>query len=120
MAQTANPVMLTSDIHSNWAIDIKADPDDADSQTVGSEFLATSINSGWPPPLDMPMKENVGNNPHVQHYDGSERGYLLHDVTRANWTTDMRVIDNAQDMETAVRSQAKFIVEAGRPGVQRG
>ncbi|MEO0822824.1 MAG: alkaline phosphatase D family protein [Pseudomonadota bacterium] len=119
MAQTANPVMLTADIHSNWAIDIKADPADAESQTVGSEFLATSISSGWPPPLDLPMQENLSNNPHVQHYDGSERGYLLHDVTAQTWATDMRVIDDAQDMETAARSQAKFVVEAGRPGVQR-
>ena len=62
-ARTANPVMLTSDIHSNWAIDIKADPANADSQTIGSEFLATSLASGWPPPLDNPMKDNHGGQP---------------------------------------------------------
>ena len=119
MAQTANPVMLTSDIHSNWAIDIKADPENPESQTIGSEFLATSINSGWPPPLDAPMAENMANNPHVHHYDGSERGYLLHDITAERWLTDMRVVTDVQDMETDMRSQAQFVVEAGTPGVQR-
>ena len=119
MAQTANPVMLSADIHSNWAIDIKADPNDPESRTIGSELLATSLSSGWPPPLDGPMKDNVANNPHVHHYDGSERGYLLHDVTRDRWLTDMRVVDNVQDLDTPVRSQAKFAVIAGTPGVQR-
>ena len=119
MARAANPVMLTSDIHSNWAIDIKADPANADSQTIGSEFLATSIASGWPPPLDNPMKAAMADNPHVHHYDGSERGYLLHDITAERWLTDMRVVDNVQDMNTKARSQAKFAVEAGKPGVQR-
>jgi alkaline phosphatase D len=119
MGRTANPVMLTSDIHSNWAIDIEADPANPESQTIGSEFLATSIASGWPPPLDTPMKAAMPDNPHVHHYDGSERGYLMHDITADRWLTDMRVVDNVQDMDTKVRSQAKFAVEAGRPGVQR-
>ena len=119
MAQTSNPVMLSADIHSNWAIDIKADPTNPESQTIGTEMLATSLASGWPPPLDDPMKNNLSQNPHVHHYDGSERGYLLHEVTSKQWLTDMRVLDDVQDMNTKARSQATFAVEAGKPGVQR-
>ena len=65
------------------------------------------------------MAQNVSNNPHVHHYDGSERGYLLHDITAERWLTDMRVVDDVTDMETKARSQAQFVVEAGTPGVQR-
>ena len=115
----SNPMVLSADIHSNWAIDIKADPDDPESQTIGSELLATSLASGWPPPLDQPMKDNLPNNPHVHHYRGDERGYLLHEVTADTWSTDMRVVDDVQSADAKSSSQARFVVENGRPGVQK-
>jgi alkaline phosphatase D len=115
----SNPMVLSADIHSNWAIDIKADSDNPESETIGSELLATSLASGWPPPLDQPMKDNLGNNPHVHHYRGDERGYLLHDVTQETWSTDMRVVDDVQSAVAKSSSQARFVVEDGRPGVQK-
>lgn len=119
-AQLANPMVLSADIHSNWAIDIKADPDDPESATIGTEMLATSIASGWPPPLDDPMRHNLANNPHVHHYEGAERGYLLHHVTPSTWTTEMRVVDDITTSDAKISTQARFVVEDGRPGVQKG
>lgn len=118
-ANVANPVVLSADVHSNWAIDLTADPDDPESEVIGAELLSTSIASSWPPPLDGPIRENLGNNPHVKHYDGSERGYMLHTLDRGAWTTRMRVIDDVQRADPAIATQATFVVEGGRPGVQR-
>ena len=41
-----NPVVLTGDIHTNWANQLIADFDRLDSQPVGVEFVGTSITSG--------------------------------------------------------------------------
>ncbi|MGF1475316.1 MAG: alkaline phosphatase D family protein [Geminicoccaceae bacterium] len=115
----SNPVILSADIHSNWAIDVTENPDDPESRTIGSEFLATSLASGWPPPLDEPIKANLTNNPHVHHYRGDQRGYMMHEVTPESWTTDMRVVDTILTTDARVSSQARFAVEAGRPGAQK-
>ncbi|MEO1089445.1 MAG: alkaline phosphatase D family protein [Pseudomonadota bacterium] len=114
-----NPVILSADVHSNWAIDVKADPDDPESRTVGTEFLATSIASGWPPPLDEPIRANLANNPHVHHYDGSARGYLLHDVTPTTWACTMRTVDDVRSPAAKAAVQAAFVVEDGIGGVKR-
>ncbi|EKF20221.1 alkaline phosphatase D family protein [Nitratireductor pacificus] len=115
----SNPVVLSADIHSNWAIDIPEDPDEPESAPIGSEMLATSISSGWPQPLDAPMKDNLTYNPHVHHYDSSQRGYMLHDVTPESWTTAMRVVDTIESAQAKVSNQARFAIEHGKAGVQK-
>ena len=115
----SNPVILSADIHSNWAIDLKADAEDPESQTIGSEFLATSIASGWPPPLDQPIRDNLANNPHVHHYNGDERGYMLHSVSGDRWECEMRVVDDVRSMDAKEVVQARFVVESGDPGVKQ-
>ena len=44
-ARPSNPVVITGDIHSNWAADLKPDFDDPSSPVVGTEFVGTSITS---------------------------------------------------------------------------
>jgi alkaline phosphatase D len=55
----SNPVSLAGDVHSNWAMDLKANFDNPQSATVGSEFVCTSISSGGDgediPPLLQPI-----------------------------------------------------------------
>jgi alkaline phosphatase D len=41
-----NPVVVTGDVHANWAADIPADWRDPASPVVASEFIGTSISSG--------------------------------------------------------------------------
>ncbi|MCM3755657.1 alkaline phosphatase D family protein, partial [Bacillus licheniformis] len=41
-ARVRNPVVLTGDVHRNWANDIKTDFQDPDAPVVGSELVCTS------------------------------------------------------------------------------
>ncbi len=41
-----NLVVLTGDVHVGYALDLKADFDDPDSRTIGTELVATSVSSG--------------------------------------------------------------------------
>jgi alkaline phosphatase D len=47
-ARVRNPITITGDIHSSWVHDLKTDFSDETSETVGTEFVGTSITSSFP------------------------------------------------------------------------
>jgi alkaline phosphatase D len=49
-SRPSNPVVITGDIHSFWANDLKLDFDNPDSPTVATEFVGTSVTSMGPKP----------------------------------------------------------------------
>lgn len=116
--RTANPIVLTGDIHSNWAADLKADFADPQSATVGTEFVGTSITSGGDgsdsvPAVDAYLPEN----PHVRFYN-NQRGYVRCVITPDRWQTDYRVLPFVEKPGAEVKTRASFVVENGRPGAQ--
>lgn len=115
---TPNPVVLTGDIHSNWAADLKQDFDSEDSTTVGSEFVCTSITSGG----DGQDTTGYGqalldNNPHVKFYN-AQRGYVACTLTPEQWRSDYKVLPRVTEAGAPISIRASYITEAGRPGVQ--
>jgi len=117
-AKVRNPVVLAGDIHSSWFSNLKLNFEDPASPTVASEFVATSISSDFPIAFDAPIKAaNPVLNPHVVYFDGSKRGYLRCDLTRQRWRTDVRVVDTILSPVAPVRTNASYVVEAGRPGI---
>ena len=77
-ARVANPVVLTGDIHSFWANDLKLDFDDAASPVVATELVGTSV-SAHPPPYDLFVKF-LPDNPHVRYFESRKRGYATLDI----------------------------------------
>jgi alkaline phosphatase D len=45
-SRPSNPVVLTGDLRCSWAADLKAYYPDENSDTVGAEFIGTSISAG--------------------------------------------------------------------------
>jgi alkaline phosphatase D len=115
---TPNPVVLTGDIHSNWAADLKLDFDNQNSKIVGSEFVGTSITSGGDG-ADMTDygQALLANNPHVKFYNG-QRGYISATVTPSLWRSDYKVLPLITEPGAAISTRKTFVTEAGRPGVQ--
>lgn len=119
-AGTPNPVVLTGDIHSNWAAELKTDFADEDRGPVASEFVGTSISSGgdgrdateWG---DTTLREN----PHIKFHN-AQRGYVRATVTPERWTSDYRVVPVVTRPYGEVETKARFVVEAGRAAVERG
>jgi alkaline phosphatase D len=88
---TANPVVLTGDVHRSIALDIKDDWRDPRSRTLGVEFVSTSISSGGDGSAKLDNEDALHkDNPHLK-FTGEERGYTLHTVTPKQWTADFRV-----------------------------
>ncbi len=112
-----NPVVLTGDIHSHWANELRVNDLDEKSAKVATEFVTTSISSGGngedKPSWWADMKSA---NPFVKFHN-RQRGYVRCTVTPETWTSDFMVVDQVLEPggKTAVR--ASFVVESGNPEI---
>jgi alkaline phosphatase D len=113
--RVTNPVVLTGDVHSFWANDLRQRFFDDRAPLVGSEFVGTSITSvGIPTAV---MGQALADNPHTKFYNGELHGYLRCTVTPELWTTDYRSV-TARTADEPAFTAVTFVTEAGRPGVQ--
>ena len=115
----SNPVVLTGDIHSNWVNDIKADFDNPDSATIGTELVVTSISSsGDGADTRATTAGMLADNPFVKFYNG-QRGYVTCELSGDELRADYRVVDYVSQPDSPISTRASFLVENGRPGAQR-
>lgn len=114
-----NPVVLTGDIHLNWANNIKQEFNDPASQTVGTEFVGTSItsngNGSGATNYGSPI---AGENEHIKFFNDL-RGYVRCTVTPQEWQADYRVLPFVNQPGAPVTTVASFVTENGNPGAQR-
>jgi len=117
--RVANPVVLTGDVHQHWAADLKADFDDPDSETLGSELVCSSITSGGDGAAGVSAGNRVvfAESPHVK-YNDNRRGYVRCQVDRTQWKADFRVVPYVKRPGAPVATDKSFVIEAGRPGLQ--
>lgn len=110
----SNPVVLTGDIHSNWANELIADFDQLDSRVVGTEFVGTSITSGGDGSAGERQMERIQTeNPFVKFYNG-QRGYVRCEVTPTAWRSDFRVVEQVSKPGAPVQTCKSFVLESGR------
>ncbi len=115
----SNPVVLTGDIHSNWANELITDFDDLDSKSVATEFVGTSISSsgdGMAEPKK--LAETLSENPFVKFHN-AERGYVTCEVTPKSWRTDFKTVEYVSRPGAPLNVRASFVVEDGRPVLNR-
>ncbi|MGH2558915.1 MAG: alkaline phosphatase D family protein, partial [Thermomicrobiales bacterium] len=114
----ANPVVITGDWHSSWVNDLKADFRDVESETLATEFVGTSISSGYPGDIQQAEKA-LAANPHVKFFNGDLRGYVRATLTPDQWQADYQLLDSVRTRDAPIQTRASFIVETGRPGAER-
>ena len=113
--QVSNPVVISGDIHSFFANDLKLDFDDPSSPIVASEIVGTSISS-YGPPYEM-IAQTLPDNPHVHFFESRQRGYVCVDLERAHLQARMRIVSDVKDPKATVSTLRTFAVESGKPGV---
>lgn len=117
--RVANPVVLTGDIHSNWANDLRVDDREPESPVVATEFVGTSISSGGNgPKVVKDLDKLMAANPAVRFHN-RERGYVRCEITPATWTSDFVVCEDVQKPGGPIVNRASFVVEAGMPGIKK-
>src|SRR5215218_9668273 len=115
----ANPIVITGDVHNNWAADLKSDFDDPDSPTVGTEFVGTSITSGGDGADTDPRAQGIiAENPHLKFFNG-QRGYVSCVLTPESFRADYRVLPFVSQRGAPVFTRASFEVADGQPGAQQ-
>lgn len=113
-ANITNPVVLTGDIHSNWANELNLDPDDFDSPVVGTEFVGTSISSGGDGTRSSEPYDRLYSRQPFIKFHNRERGYVRCEVTPESWRTDYRVVEYVSRPGAPLVTRASFTVESGK------
>ena len=113
--KVSNAVVVSGDIHSFLANDLKLDFDDPTSPVVATEFVGSSISS-YGPPYEM-IAQALPDNPHVHFFESRRRGYVCIDLERAHLQVRMQAVSDATDPKAEIATLKTFAVEAGRPGV---
>jgi alkaline phosphatase D len=112
-----NVVVLTGDVHANYAAELKTDFDDPASPIVGAEFVGTSISSGGDG-LDVPANGPVilSENPHIK-FVNAQRGYVVCDITHGRCRADYKTMPFVTTPGAPMTTRASFTVVAGEPGL---
>jgi alkaline phosphatase D len=110
-------IVLTGDVHSAWAAELRAGPE---GPAVATEFVATSVTSGGDGgEARAGIEEVLRRNPH-QRFFNNRRGYCLHQATADRWEVTYRAIPFVTRPGAPREDRARFVVEAGRPGLGPG
>jgi alkaline phosphatase D len=111
-----NPLVLTGDVHSSWANDLKADYRDPASATIGTELVCTSISSGGDGTPDTEVTDPAAN-PHLRFYS-NRRGYVRATVAPGEVLAEFRAVPTVTERGAAAATLASFAVIEGRPGLE--
>jgi alkaline phosphatase D len=114
-----NPIVLTGDVHANWAAELKANFDDPDSAAVGAEFITTSVTSEGDGSETRDDTERIlAANPHIKFFN-NHRGYVRCTVTPDELVADYQIVGKVQEKDAPQHTRATFRVENGRPGLEQ-
>jgi alkaline phosphatase D len=111
-----NAVVLTGDVHTHWANELKADYADPASATTGTELVSSSITSGadGDASTDHP---DLQNNPHLR-FRSNRRGYVKARYLPDRVEADFRVLDTVTTPGAPVRTAASFVIPDREPGLE--
>jgi alkaline phosphatase D len=110
-----NPVVLTGDVHTSWASNLKADYADPSSATIGAELVCTSISSGGDGNGSTTIP-NASVNPHIRFYS-NRRGYVRTRITPTQISADFRAVAAVSEHGAAATTVRSFVIHDGQKGL---
>jgi alkaline phosphatase D len=111
-----NVLTLGGDVHRHVAAQVRAQPGEARSPILAAELVGSSLTShGLSEAMTSMIKRH---NPDLLHARSDERGYVLVDITPERVSADFRSTPFPAMLNAAMGSQARFVVHAGKPGVE--
>ena len=112
-------VAITGDVHSNWVNELRTDFDTPNGKQIGVEFIGTSISSdgdGWDEYPNWAAQKP--RNPHI-HWHSARRGYVINEVGAEAWKASYRTVPYVSREGAPVQTAAEFVVQHGKPGIQK-
>ena len=115
----SNTVVLTGDVHTSWANEVKANFDEENSKNVAVEFVGTSITSGGDgSDVNSNTEQILQENPHIKFFS-NQRGYVRCKLTQQTWQTDYLVVPYVSRPGAPIETRTSFIVEDGKSSLQQ-
>ncbi|MFF4830059.1 alkaline phosphatase D family protein [Streptomyces sp. NPDC001312] len=115
-ADVRNPISLAGDCHSAMVNDITLTHENT-SPVVASEFIGSSVTSQKG--NDAQFRAAMPENPEMLYYNGSERGYLVCEVTPERFRGDLWFVDDVLAADSGATMKASYAVESGQLGAQQ-
>ncbi len=117
--RVANPVILTGDVHKHYANDVTRHPVGPGGSPVASELVTSSVTTGGDgSDTTAETRGQLVDNPQMR-FACAQRGYVRTRLEAGRLTADFRVLPYVTRPGAPVSTRASFVVEAGRPGLQR-
>jgi alkaline phosphatase D len=114
-----NAVVLTGNVKSHWAAEVRERFDDAKSPTVATELVTTSITCGGDGCETSPETADLlRENPHIRFFN-NRRGYVRCVITPEQLRADFRVLPYVSRPDAPVQTAASFVVVDREPALQR-
>jgi alkaline phosphatase D len=114
-----NPVVPTGDIHSNYVNELRIDDRKPETPIVAAEFVGTSLSSGGNGQANFNgLDALLAKNPCIK-YHNRQRGYVRCHVTPKDWKSDYVIVEDVTKPGGSISTKASFVVEAGKPGIQK-
>ncbi len=114
-ARGGNVVCLAGDVHRHMAAQLRPLGNRPRSPVVAGEFVCSSVTSHGVSEAVMALMR--ASNPDIVHGRSDERGYALLDVTPSATACEFRATPFPAKTEARLNTQARFVVENGRPGI---
>ena len=105
-----NPIVIGGDVHENWVGYLKSDYNQPSSTSIGVEFCGTAITSLAHNSQEK-VQEMLRVNPHFVFANAQYRGYGVAEFTPHALTTSLRIVEDATDPQSTIKTLAKFVVE---------
>lgn len=112
-----NVVFLGGDVHRHVAANLRQDPGDVHSPVIASEVVTTSVTSKGLSELANSWMKAC--NPDILHMRSDQRGYVLVDVQPGRVLFDFRGTPHPVRPQARLRTQARYAVERGVPGLRK-
>lgn len=112
-ARVPNPVVLTGDIHTNWANELTLESDTEFRSPVAAEFVGTSITSGGDGRRNPArLADTLAENPFVKFHN-AERGYMLCELSPNEWRSHYRTVEYVSKPGAPRHTRASFTLQSG-------
>ncbi|MFB4166083.1 alkaline phosphatase [Alteribacillus sp. JSM 102045] len=113
-----NLIVLTGDVHANWASNLMENFDEPSSRILGAEFVGTSITSGGNGADKRADTDRIlEQNEHIKFFN-DYRGYVRCYVTPDQWRTDYRVLPFVSNKGADISTRASFVYEKDKEGLK--
>ena len=110
-AGVRNPVVLTGDVHTHWASELKLNYDDPTTRSVGTELVCSSITSGGNGADSAATAHPwLAWNPHLK-FQNNLRGYVNTTITAEEMSVDFRCLNQVRTSGEPVFTRASFVIE---------